>query len=179
MREILEAEGFDVQCTGVGSDLAIQLHPTVEDEQIRLELTRSSRRWLVEIKSTRGQQVSMTPRQAQTAVEQDSSYLLCVVPIRTGGAEDPDREEVRRGMRFVERIGRRVAGICTDLEELGSFRHSVTTKERQGLYLDLELGEARVRIDKTVWERGFGIEELFFRLDGTEGGGGDAESRGA
>ena len=179
VREILEAEGFDVERTGVGSDWAIQLRATGEDEEVTLELTRRRQRWLVEIKSTRGQQVSMTPRQAETAVEEDSSYLLCVVPIRTGTSEDPDEEEVRRGMRFVENIGRRVAGICTDLRELGSFRNSVTSKERHGLHLDLELGEARVRIDRAVWETGFGLEELFPRLVGTEGGVGGAERWGA
>ena len=178
VREILEGEGFDVQRTGVGSDWGIQLRPPAEEEQVRLELTRSSQTWLVEIKSTRGQQVSMTLRQAQTAVEEDCSYLLCVVPIGTGN-EDPDSEDIRRGMRFVERIGRRVAGICMDLNELGSFRNSVTSKERHGLHLDLQLGEARVRIDRRIWETGFRVGELVRRLVGTEGGACGAESRGA
>ena len=170
VRESLEGEGFDVRRTGVGSDFAIQPRPTAEDEQVRLELTRRGRTWLVEIKSARDDSVRMTSVQARTSVEHDSDYLLCVVPI-SPGPDDPDNEAVRRRMRFVDGIGARLAGICADLDNFESFRDRVTVEDAAGLRLELDSGSPRIRIGSTVWEAGFGLENLFSRLTATDGGG--------
>ena len=176
VRESLEGEGFDVRRTGVGSDFAIQPRPTPEDEEIRLELTRRGRTWLVEIKSARDDSVRMTSVQAQTSVNCDSRYLLCVVPIRPG-PEDPGIEAVRQRMRFVDGIGARLAGICADLDEFESFRDSVTVDDATGLRLELDSGSPRIRIANTVWETGFRLETLFSRLTATDGNpDGDASS---
>ena len=156
--------------TGVGSDFAIQPRPSAEDEQIRLELTRRGRTWLVEIKSARDDSVRMTSVQARTSVAHDSDYLLCVVPI-SPGPEDPDNEAVRRRMRFVDGIGARLAGICDDLDEFESFRDSVTIEDAAGLRLELDSGSPRICIGRTVWEAGFGLENLFSRLAATDAGG--------
>ena len=169
VRESLEGEGFDVRRTGVGSDLAIQPRPIGEDEQIRLELTRGDRTWLVEIKSARDDSVRMTSVQARTSVEHNFDYLLCVVPI-SPGSEDPDGEAVRQRMRFVDGIGTRLAGICTDLDKFESFRDSVTVEDASGLRLELDSGSPRIRIGSTVWEAGFGLENLYSRLTAMDGG---------
>ena len=169
VRESLEGEGFDVRRTGVGSDFAIQPRPTAEDEQIRLALTRRGRTWLVEIKSSRDDSVRMTSVQARTSVEHDSDYLLCVVPI-SPGPEDPDIEAVRRCKRFVDGVGARLAGICADLNNFESFRDSVTVEDAAGFRLELDSGSPRIRTGSTVWEAGFGLENLFSRLTATDGG---------
>ena len=130
VRESLEGEGFDVRRTGVGSDFSIQPRLSAEDEEIRLELTRRGRTWLVEIKSARDDSVRMTSVQARASVKHNSNYLLCVVPINSG-PEDPDAEAVRRSMRFVDGIGGRLSGICTDLDDFESFRESVTVEDAQ------------------------------------------------
>ena len=163
VKENLEGEGFDVQRTGVGSDFEIQPGPPAEDEQVRLELTRRGLTWLVEIKSARQDDVRMTSRQAQESVKRDFGYLLCVVPIGTG-PEDPDIEAVRRSMRFVDDIGSRLKSICARLDNLENLRESVTVEDEPGLRLELDSGSPRIRIDRTVWEAGFGLERLFARL---------------
>ena len=163
VKESLEGEGFDVQRTGVGSDFEIQPGPPAEDEQVRLELTRRGRTWLVEIKSARDNSVRMTSRQAQESVEHDSNYLLCVVPIGTG-PEDPEIEAVRRSMRFVDDIGSRLTSICGDMDNFERFREGVTVEDTTGLRLELDSGSPRIRIECTVWEAGFGLERLFSRL---------------
>ena len=163
VRENLEDEGFDVRRTSVGSDLAIQPLPIAEDEEIRLELNRCGRIWLVEIKSARAESVRMTSVQARTSVEHGSNYLLCVVPISIG-PDDPDNEAVRRRMRFVDGIGTRLEGICANLENFESFRESVIVEDAEGLRLELDSGSPRIRIDSTVWEAGFGLENLFSRI---------------
>ena len=158
VRESLENEGFDVQLTGVGSDFKIQPSAAAEDEQVRLELTRNGRTWLVEIKSTRNDSVRMTSVQAREAAAQESRYLLCVVPI--SGPEDPDIETVRQRMRFVDDIGHRLKGICAKLDNVESLRESVTVEDVDGLRLELDSGSPRVRIQSTVWETGFGLQAL-------------------
>ena len=170
VRESLEGEGFEVRRTGVGSDFAIQPRPNAEDEQIRLELIRRGRTWLVEIKSARDDSVRMTSVQARTSVEHEPDYLLCVVPI-SSGPEDPDIEAVRRSMRFVDGIGARLADMCADLDRFESLRDSVTVEDSAGLRLELDSGSPRIRIDNTVWGAGFGLENLFSRLTATDRGG--------
>ena len=173
VRENLERESFNVQRTGVGSDFAIQPRPIAEDEQIRLELARDGRTRLVEIKSARDNSVTMTSVQARTSVEHDSRYLLCVVPI-SDGLEDPDSEAVRRRMRFVDGIGARLANICADLDEFESIRDRVTVGDAGNVRLELDSGSPRIRIGSTVWEAGFGLDDLISRLIAT-----DAERDGA
>ncbi|WP_420463384.1 sacsin N-terminal ATP-binding-like domain-containing protein [Candidatus Palauibacter sp.] len=169
VKESLEDEDFDVCRTGKGSDFAIQPGSTADDEQIQLKLTRRDRTWLVEIKSARDDSVRMTSVQARTSVEHKSDYLLCVVPISVG-PEDPDTETVRRCMRFVDGIGVRLEDICADLDNFESVRESVTVKGAAGLRLELDSGSPRIRIDSTVWEAGFGLEDLFSRLTAAQGG---------
>ena len=168
VRESLEGEGFGVRRTGIGSDFAIMPRPAEEDEETQLELTRDDRTWLVEIKSARDDSVKMTSVQARTSVEHEFDYLLCVVPI-SSGSEDPDSGTVRQCMRFVDGIGARLAGICDDLNDFENLRDSVTMEDAPGLRLELDSGSPRIRIDSTVWEAGFGLEDLFSRLAAIDG----------
>lgn len=154
VKEILEGEGFDVQRTGRGHDYEI--------EPLLLKLTRDERTWLVEIKSTRQDSVRMTSVQAREAVVHKSRYLLCVVPIY--GPEDPGIEAVRQRMRFVDDIGHRLKGICDKLENVERVRESATEEDADGLRLELDPGSPRVRIPSTMWEAGFGLEDLVGEL---------------
>lgn len=168
VKESLEGEGFDVSRKGKGSDFEIQPGSTADDEQIRLKLTRRDRTWLVEIKSARDDGVRMTSVQARKSVERKSDYLLCVVPIT--GPEDPDTEAVRRCMRFVDDIGVRLEDICADLDNFESVRDRVTVKGAAGLRLELDSGSPRIRIGSTVWDAGFGLEDLSSRLTAAKSG---------
>ena len=171
VKECLEVEGFEVQSTGIGSDISLEARPTAAEDQIQLELKRRGRTWLVEIKSSRADSVKMTSCQARTAVKNEHGYLLCVVPI-ISGPEEPDEEAVRRGMHFVDDIGVRLAGICDDLDNFEKIRENVTVKDSAGLRLELDSGSPRIRISSTVWEAGFGLNDLSSRL-AASGGSGD------
>ncbi|MDE0603966.1 MAG: hypothetical protein OXI18_06120 [bacterium] len=165
VRESLEDEGFHVQRTGWGSDFEIRLGAAADDEQqFRLELTRDERTWLVEIKSARDDSVKMTSVQARTAVEEESRYLLCVVPI--SGPEDLDQETVRKHIRFVDGIGERLADRCNDMDGIEDIRKDVT-EDKDGLRLELDLASWRIRVARAVWEGGFGLEDLLARLTAT------------
>ena len=160
VEQSLEGKGFTVQRTDVGSDLAIEFN-----EVTRLELAKSNRTWLVEVKATRNKEVRMTDTQAKTAVAKGTGFLLCVVPVE-GEADDLELDAIRNGMRFVENIGPRVTRLCNDLDGLESLRDDITSGETEGVRLEVISGGARVRVASLVWEQdGFSLNELPDQLE--------------
>ena len=155
-------KGFTVRNTGVGSDLAIE-----EYDLATLEINESGRRWLVEVKATRSQEVQMTATQAKTAVQKGKRFFLCVVPV-SGEISDLESDERRKAMReaveamrFVQNIGPRVEPLCSNLDDLNERRKDITADSSQGIQLKVEDGAAWVRIASSVWENeGFPLDEL-------------------
>ena len=159
VKKSLEAEGFDVRRTGIGSDFAIEFNDVT-----RLELAKYGRTWLVEVKATRDNRVRMTDTQAATAVSEGENFLLCVVPVE-GEPADLELSAVRDNMRFVAQIGPRVVQMCIDLDDLKQRRDEITAIESEGIQLELDSGTARVRVASSVWEQeGFPLVELPDRL---------------
>ena len=149
VKEILKDEGFTVTRTGIGSDYEI-------------ELSKEEQKWLVEVKSTQGQEVRMTDTQARTAVEEEDGFLLCVVPVES---EKPTLDEVRDTMRFVENMGSRVEQLCQDLNEFEELRSEITEPNDENVQLVVEAGTVRVRVTSSVWQdNGFPLAELSNRL---------------
>ena len=158
VKECLEKEGFIVQRTGIGSDYEIEA-----EDLVRLELNRSERTWLVEVKATRGQEIRMTSTQARTAENEGDRFLLCVVPIPSGVSE-PELN-IENTMMFVADMGSRVAPLCNDLADLQQFRENVIADESQGVRLEVEAGTAWIRVAGPVWQDdGFSLVELPNRL---------------
>ena len=149
VKESLEDEGFAVTRTGIGSDYEI-------------ELSSGDQSWLVEVKSTQGQEVRMTDTQARKAVEKEDGFLLCVVPVES---ETPALDEVRDKMRFVENIGSLVEPLCNGLDEFEDLRDEITDDKSSGVQLVVEAGTARVRVASSVWQDdSFPLAELSNRL---------------
>ena len=111
VKRSLEDKGFVVRRTGIGSDFEIEHDSAEVDDLATLELTRSERTWLVEVKSTRDRAVRMTATQARTAEAHRDGFLLCVVPITnevliTDEIPESGLRIIRDSMRFVTDIGR-------------------------------------------------------------------------
>lgn len=151
VKQSLESEGFIVKRTGTGSDFQISLE-------------RGGKIWLIEVKSTQGPQVSMTDTQARNAVRRRNGFLLCVVPI-DDEKPDPELEDVRASMRFVWDIGARLGELCQDLDSFEKYRYKITAGNSDGVQLEVESGEARVRVANSVWENdGFPLDDLRGKL---------------
>ena len=159
VKEGLEDEGFSVRRTGIGSDFEIEFDFIEENEEIGIELSRDGRTWLVEVKATRERRVRMTAKQAETAVHEGDTFLLCVVPVGIG-LTNPDKEEVRSNMRFVQDIGPRVKPLCEELDALNDLRDDVTTPIDSDVQLEIEAGTARIRVDNAVWQNGVCLSDL-------------------
>ena len=161
VRKSLEDEGFTVDRTGTGSDFEISAE---SGDVANLKLSLGDRNWLIEVKSTRNQEVRMTDIQAKTAVKEGDRFLLCVVPVESEDTE-PELDAVRNAMRFVQGIGCRVAALCEDIEALESLRKDIRTNGCSGIQLYVESGTARVHVANSVWENdGFRLEDLAERL---------------
>ena len=159
VKQSLESEGFTVKRTGIGSDFEIE-HDLIEgDKEIGIELTRSQRSWLVEVKATRDQSVRMTAKQAETAVKRGSSFLLCVVPVAQNGDEVAGHD-VRGSLRFVQNIGPRIEPLCEDLNALDDLRDVANSSNEGDIRLEILAGSARIRVDNSVWDSGVPLEKL-------------------
>ena len=158
VKQSMERAGFTVQRTGIGSDFEIEA-----EDLVRLELKRSERTWLVEVKAARGQGIRMTATQARTAESEGDRFLLCVVPIPSGISEL--ELNIEDTMVFVADMGPRVAPLCHNLANLRQLREDVISDESQGVRLEVEAGVARIRVAASVWrDCGFPLAELSDRL---------------
>lgn len=159
----LEAEGFDVQRTGIGSDYEIE-YDVLDDagrEELAIEVTHEDgRKWLVEVKATRGRDVRMTLAQARTAIKKGERFLLCVVPVDAGVAE-PQADQVRTAMRFVKGIGQHLGSLCDELDDLEERRLAATEAESaDGVRLEVAGGRARICVDDALWGDAISLENL-------------------
>src|SRR5262249_50908051 len=79
--DALEASGLRVERTGTGSDFEVECDFLEEDREILFKLGAEGASTLLEVKSTRGDLVKMTPKQAETACGAKDGFALCVVPV--------------------------------------------------------------------------------------------------
>ena len=163
MKEGLEDEGFTVERTGIGSDFVIEYDLTDENEEMGIRLSRGDRTWLVEVKATREQRVRMTAKQAETAVTSGDGFLLCVVPVGHDGT-NPDKDDIRANMRFVQNIGPRVGPLCAELDSLNNLRYDATSPSDSDIQLEIDGGTARIRVANAVWQNGFCLSDLSAQL---------------
>ncbi|MDD9850955.1 MAG: hypothetical protein OXU94_04215 [Gammaproteobacteria bacterium] len=161
VKKSLESAGFAVSNTGVGSDFEIAAEIGAV-AALKLTHPRENQTWLVEVKATSDNAgVKMTLTQAKEARDKGNKYLLCVVPL---DGNEPEKDTVREKMRFVQNIGVRVAKLCKDFDDLDQWRKEITAEESQGFQLTISSGEGRILVKKSVWERGFPLDELAKKL---------------
>ena len=149
--------------TGIGSDFVIE-HDLIEnDSEMGFTVSRNERKWLVEVKATRGDNVRMTVTQAKTAVKKREGFLLCVVPV-AGDGTDLEEDSIRTNMKFVQDIGPRVESLCDVFSTLSELRNEVTAHHENEIKLELDSGTARIRVNETVWCDGICLKDLPKRL---------------
>ena len=163
VREGLEEEGFTVRRTGIGSDFEIEYDVIEGEEEIGIELSRSDRTWLVEVKATREQSARMTAKQAETAVTEGDRFLLCVVPVGSSW-KNVEKGDVFATMRFVENIGPRLKPLCVELDALNELRSDAVAASDSDIQLEIEAGTARIRVDDAAWQDGICLGDLAAHL---------------
>lgn len=150
LRQELEGSGLTVRRTGIGSDFEVESDFVEEEQEVGLELSGSRHTTLIEVKSTRIDQVKMTPVQANRACRLADGFALCVVPLDD---DVPTADTIRAGLRVVFGIGARLESALSDYEFMREAT-DVARAPRGAVELEVQEGEARFRISQAVWEEG-------------------------
>lgn len=146
LKRALENAGLQVSKTHVGKDLIIQLQgmETID----------------IEIKSSRGNFVAMTPTQADTALQRGVNYVLCVLR--------PSNSiiELKQSARFIFNIGAHITHSLETIDSINSLLSESLTDVT--LMLNQEM-DYRVKVKAGLWRRhgirfGEFVEEVKRRL---------------
>jgi hypothetical protein len=147
LQEALSAEGFRVTRTGIGSDFELESDFVDHEQEVLIEVSKSDKSTLIEVKSTRRNYVRLTPRQAETATRNVDRFCLCVVELMD---DDPTAGTVRAGSRFVFDIGSRLTSPWTDYARYKDATSDVR-RPRGEIDVEIDEGQVRFRVEHDVW----------------------------
>ena len=164
LRQELESHGLIVRRTGRGSDFEIESDYIENGEEVWIELVDGRATTLIEVKSTRIEQVKMTPLQVKTACSLDNRFALCVVPLDD---DDPTGETVREHCRFVFEIGAHLRSALTDYETLQEAADAAR-RTRGAIEIEVVEGQVRFRIGLEIWEDAPKFEQACGRFEDRE-----------
>ena len=157
-------EGFNVTPVHTGADFEVSdknVDPETSD-LTPLAVTQGTRKWWIEVKSTRIENATMSPPQTKEALDKQEKFLLCVVPI---GSENINIDSIRENMRFIKNIpkilGSKEIPLREFIEGQEELQADISDDTSSGVELVVEEGKAAIRVQKSVWEdEGFPLEEL-------------------
>ncbi len=158
----MEEEHITVNRTGVGSDYDVEYDFIVDGEEYFFEVGK----YLLELKSTRADDVRMTLTQANLAAnlpENYAGYILGVCPLPEG---EIDEDVVRENIRFVFDIGQEVSSVISQADQLVSYEEFVKTSNVGDVQLEISETSKRIKINKRIWEDGVDFQDAIERLKG-------------
>lgn len=162
LKSALEKEHVTVNRTGRGSDYDIEYDFVVDGEEYFFEVGK----YLLEVKSTRTDDVRMTLTQASLAAnltEDYAGYILGVCPLQQS---EINEETVRNNIRFVFDIGEEVSSVIEQADQLLDFEKFVKTNTTGDVELEITENTKRIKIHKTIWEGGVDFQNAIERLKG-------------
>ena len=160
LQQELEGCGLTVRPKRFGSDFEVENDFVEEEQEVGLEISDGRSTTLIEVKSTRIDQVKMTPLQAKRACEFGDGFALCVVPLDD---DTPTAETIREGLRVVFGIGARLESALSDYELMREAT-DVARGARGEVELEIREGQVRFRIDGAVWEDGLPFDQAVDRF---------------
>lgn len=156
LRSVLEAQGFKVERTGVGSDFEVENDFVKDDKENIFDIKKeNSTCILLEIKSTYRDYARMTLTQAKEARDKPEKYALCVVSF---AGEEINEDIVRTNARFVTDIGRRIKDKVIRAEN--HQQEQEVMGEIGDIEIELNEGPIKFKITKKVWEQGKTFEQF-------------------
>ena len=162
LRQELEIRGLTVRRTGRGSDFEVESDYVENNEEVWLELGDSPVSTFIEVKSTRVDQVKMTPLQVQSACPLADRFALCVVPLDD---DTPTRETIREHLRVVFGIG---LHLKLALEDYKLLQEAADLARRPHGAIEIEIieGQVRFQIGRSIWETGLKFEPALAHFEG-------------
>ncbi len=165
LRHELEGCGLIVRRTGRGSDFEIESDYIEDDKELWLELVNRHSTTLIEVKSTRVDQVKMSPLQAKEACQLNERFALCVVPLDD---DTPTGETVRKRCRVVFGIGEHLRPALARYESLKTAT-DIARKPHGAIELEITGGQVRFQIGCNIWEDALTFEQACTQFKAAEG----------
>jgi hypothetical protein len=156
LKNALEKEGFRVERTGTGSDYLMEYDIIENEQESIIEISKEKKSFLVEVKSTRKNEVKMTITQGKTAVNELESYVLCVVKL-----DDTNVDEgiVRDGAHFVKNIGKK---LDNSIKKIESLEWDINKDDE--VSVEINKGQVRFVVKNSIWERGEKFDDFVNNL---------------
>jgi hypothetical protein len=162
LKEALREHGLRVVRTGVGSDYAVSANYEfeedyiVDDREVILAVEGGHRSFLVEIKATTSNIARMTVTQAETAANNKSRFILCVVPLETSTVTD---EIVQHRCRFVMHIGEQIEPVWKEYRRYQETKGEACTRVGD-VELRVQDGEVRFAVGARAWASGLSLDDV-------------------
>lgn len=155
LKEALQAHGFKVTRTGVGSDYEVEEDYVVDDEEVILAIEGGRCSFLVEVKATVGKVARMTVKQAETAVGKKDRFILCIVRL---DSPDATLEIVRERCRFVMDIGNQIEPVWQEYRRYQETKGEVCTRVGEVELIVCD-SEVRFAVGAGAWESGRSLHD--------------------
>ena len=165
LRQELEGRGLTVQRTGRGSDFEVESDYVKNNEEVWLELVDSRVSTFIEVKSTRVDQVKMTPLQVESACSLDDRFALCVVPLDD---DAPTRQTISENLRVVFAIGVHLKSALADYKSLRGAADEARRPQGPHDAIEIEIieGQVRFQIGRSIWGDALTFEQAVDRFAG-------------
>ena len=165
LRQELEDRGLTVRRTGRGSDFEVENDYVKNNEEVWLELVDSLVSTFIEVKSTRVDQVKMTPLQVESACSLDDRFALCVVPLDD---DTPTHQTISENLRVVFAIGVHLKSALADYKSLRGAADEARRPQGPHDAIEIEIieGQVRFQIGRSIWGDALTLEQAVARFAG-------------
>lgn len=164
LKRALGANSIDVTRTGVGSDFALAPELDADNSDTLVELNKSGRSFLLEIKATTGTEGRMTVEQAKTAIRERDRFVLCMVRLTDTNVTEDD---VIDGARFITNIGEKLLPIWEEYDFVRAAKVGAQTQNGDVELIMTEL-DARFKVGEKVWTSGMKFRDAINYFTGEE-----------
>jgi hypothetical protein len=150
LKEALQNHGLKVTRTGVGSDYEVEEDYVVDDKEIIFTVENGQHSFLIEVKATIGNVARMTVTQAEMAVNNKSSFILCMVRL---DSPDVTPEIVQTRCRFIMDIGHQIEPVWQEYCRYQETKSDACANVGQVKLIIID-SEVRFAVERGAWTGG-------------------------
>ena len=161
--------GLSINKVSVGRDFDIAFDYVNENNENILSLNNNNIKYLIKLKSTTIDKVSMTKDQGIYSKKNKTNFALCVIKhgFSVEAVNDNDKEKIKRfikdNMRFVPNIGEQLEDRVSKVNEYED-KLKETRIDNDNIETHITNGEIKYNIKKAIWEKGLEINGFISHL---------------
>jgi hypothetical protein len=157
--EAFRDTGLTVTRTGPGHDYKFEAPDGLNDAG-KVVLSGLNKPIFVEIKATTTEEVHMSVLQAQEAVSNEESYVLCVIVVP---AQHMDAAGFKAQARFVTNIGSQLKGLWEQYQKVAPVSGTYEAPDGKAA-IEVQSGDVRFCIRKELWANALDFSAVLTEL---------------